>query len=579
MALRQRRRVPPIEEWQQLELLIETPGQRSYEVIRPVVLFGTPIPERSTATQTQTRTIYRYVARFEASGLRGLEPPPPVERHLRLPADIRQAVIDLKREHPPLHFREISTICWARFGQRLSHNTVRRILAEHPPPPRTVRRLPPYHAIAEPFTRRRAVLQLHAEGWNKQSIAAYLEVSRHTIDAILRRWVDDQFAGLHDHSRRPQRLQIKHTVQTIQTVKELQQNPELGEFRLYAKLKDLGIELSPRTCGRILALNRKLYGLPKPAKGTRKPKSMPFAAAYRHQVWSTDLRYIDHTLGDFKVYCLSILDNYSRMVLASELSLSQDLSAYLRVLRQALERFGAPRMLVSDRGSIFLAEQAKRIYTELGIQKAEIARHQPWQNYIETMFNVQRRMADWDFAKATSWDELELVHTQWVEDYNRQEHWAHQMREDGRRSPQAVLDWVQGREVSAEALAHAFAPVQYPRRADRSGYVRFRCWRVYGERGLARKQLGVWLTGEHLTVVYSDEPLAQYGVTYERDHRHLKTVQEARLYVTPFQSSQPVLWEPREGEWLRVLRVRVLPSHRRHRAMGEQRPLFEATGN
>ena len=89
---------------------------------------------------------------------------------------------------------------------------------------------------------------------------------------------------------------------------------------------------------------------------------MPFAAAYRHQVWSTDLRYLDHTLGDFKVYCLSILDNYSRTVLASEVALSQDLSVYLRVLRQALERYGAPTMLVSDRGSIFLAERAQRIY-------------------------------------------------------------------------------------------------------------------------------------------------------------------------------------------------------------------------
>jgi transposase len=189
MASRVRRRIAPTDQWQQLELLLDTPGQRSYEIIRPVVLFGEPVPERATTTQTHARTIYRTVARFEAAGLRGLEPPPTLERHQRVPQEIRQAIVDLKREHPPLHFREIATICWARFGHRLSHHTVRRILAEHPPPPRTSRRFPPYHALPDPFTRRKAVLQLHLEGWNKVSIAAYLDVHRHTVDDILRRWV------------------------------------------------------------------------------------------------------------------------------------------------------------------------------------------------------------------------------------------------------------------------------------------------------------------------------------------------------------------------------------------------------
>lgn len=36
----------------------------------------------------------------------------------------------------------------------------------------------------------------------------------------------------------------------------------------------------------------------------------------------------------------------------------------------------------------------------------QIERRQPWQSYIETAFNVQRRMADWHFARAESWAEL-----------------------------------------------------------------------------------------------------------------------------------------------------------------------------
>src|SRR5215211_7587166 len=85
MPRRHRERIPPTDDWQQLELLVDTPGQRSYEAIRPVLLFGEPVPERATTTQTQARSLYRYVARFEAAGLGGLEPPPRLERHQRVP--------------------------------------------------------------------------------------------------------------------------------------------------------------------------------------------------------------------------------------------------------------------------------------------------------------------------------------------------------------------------------------------------------------------------------------------------------------------------------------------------------------
>ena len=575
MAIRHRERIPPTDDWQQLTLHLDTAGQQSYEAIRPVVVFGEPVPERAGATQIPKRTLFRYVARAHADGLRGLEPPPARERHQRVPEELRQAVIDLRREHPPLHFREIATICWARFGHRLAHTTVRRILAESPPPPRTSRRFPPYHAIPDPFTRRRTVLQLHCEGWSKTSIAAYLEVHRHTVDDVLRRWAAEQFAGLHDKPSRPHRLTTKQTLAAIHTVKTLQQNPALGEFRVHVALKQLGIDLSPRTCGRILALNRKLYGLPTPAKAPHEPKPMPFAAQYRHQVWSTDVRYLDHQLGDFKVYSITILDNYSRAVLASEVTRRQDLGAFLRVLRQALARWGVPTMLVTDSGKVFLAKGATRVYDGLNIKKAEIDRGQPWQNYSETTFNIQRRMADWDFGRAHSWDELVLSHDQWVMNYNTQAHWAHRKREDGRRSSGAVLDWVRGRAVSAEELATAFAPVETSRRVDRSGYVRFRRWRLYGERGLARRSAAVWLTGEQLLLSYSDEPLAHYAVSYAADGHHFTAVREEQLFVTAFQSPQPPLWEPGEREWLRVLPVPApIPRQHRRPPTGEQPALF-----
>ena len=73
-----------------------------------------------------------------------------------------------------------------------------------------------------------------------------------------------------------------------------------------------------------------------------------------------------------------------------------------------------------------------------------IDRGQPWQNSIETNFNVMRRMADHDYAKATSWAEVQVAHARFFQNYNQQSHSAHGDRPKGRRSPAAVLGWVHG---------------------------------------------------------------------------------------------------------------------------------------
>lgn len=100
-----------------------------------------------------------------------------------------------------------------------------------------------------------------------------------------------------------------------------------------------------------------------------------------------------------------------------------------------MECYGSPEAIITDGGGVFRAIQSRAVYEALGIHKEEIERRQPWQSYIETTFNVQRRMADFHFAEAESWSELVRAHDRWVEDHNEQRHWAHQNRENGRRSP------------------------------------------------------------------------------------------------------------------------------------------------
>ncbi len=104
--------------------------------------------------------------------------------------------------------------------------------------------------------------------------------------------------------------------------------------------------------------------------------------------------------GAFATLSSYTLDNYSRRILASRLSRRQDLSAYLVVLYAALQQYGSPKAVVSDSGSIVKAAQANASYAALGLAHEPTERGKPRQDYIEMTFGIQRRMADWDFAKA-----------------------------------------------------------------------------------------------------------------------------------------------------------------------------------
>ena len=577
---RRRRRLVPTEQWQQLELLCHFPEQRTYELIRPVVLFGQSAAERAQQTGVSERSIYRKAELFERRGFTQLGATWTVGQRGRLPAVLRLAIVELKAEYAALNAREIARICYIRFGRRPSHHTVEQVLTEDAALVPGRRRFPPYAQIPNGAQRRLAIIHLHVEGWTVSSIAGYLECSRPTVYQALARWKAELFADLEDHPHTRQRRVLKTTLQVVETIRSLQRNPELGEFRIHAALQQLGIVLSPRTCGRILAVNRALYGLGKAPRrrSSLPPQAMPFKARRRHQYWTVDLRYLDHHLGGGNIYGISILDNYSRAVLASGVFRTQDTATFLLVLRAAVAQYGSPEHLVSDSGGIFLAKQAQAIYTALGLEKIQIERGEPWQSYIETTFNIQRRMADWHFAQAGTWAELLEVHERWLADYNQQVHWAHRERRDGRRTPLEVLGWLQGTLHDTATLEQIFGRLRFGRRLDLSGYARFRRWRLYGERGLARQPAAIWLSGEYLTIEFADEPVAQYVVRYGGNAQELRKVVVLRLFETRYRSPQPFLWELGPEEWLTVIRLPTRSYRRRRHSPIVQAALLPAAG-
>jgi putative transposase len=535
-----------------LQQWCRTPEQRLYEGIRPITLFGIPPAERAQETGLVESSLRRAASAFDTHGMISLFRPTKAQRedhHRSLPVAMRQLIVDLKAEYADFTDGEIAAICAIQFaGRRPSHHTVKAVLADGPPPLRTTRQFPRYEEIAKPEERRHAVIRLHAQGWSISTIARYLDVSRPMIYAILKRWVEEGVQGLaeksHANTSKPGvDLPTRNLIR-----KKQEENPLLGEWRMYAALKQPGISVSPRTCGRIMAENRRLYGIKPAPKDPHQPKPHPFKAASRHERWCLDIRYIEkHRIPEIKgsFYVITVMDAFSRAILSSDIFQSQDLACVLIVLYEAREQFGAPQRLITDNGGVFRAKQLLAICEALDIEKEYIHPRETRENLVETHFNVMRRLSQVHFEQVSSWQGAKLAHERFVTDYNAQPHWALSLRDDNRLSPAEVLGQGTSKLRTPEQLHRIF----YATRGSRADSIDwdmsiFADGNSMGKRRWLAIPLSCGLHGDALTVEYQETPLAQYTVRYQPDKKHFKEVPEARRFETPYRSLQGRLWEP-----------------------------------
>ena len=136
-------------------------------------------------------------------------------------------------------------------------------------------------------------------------------------------------------------------------------------------------------------------------------------------------------------------------------------------------------------------------------------------------------------------------HERWLESYNTQRHWAHEGREDGRRSPSEVLGSLTVVRHHPEDLSRAFFSSRFIRKLDALGYARFRRWRVYAEEGLARLPVALWLGEDDLTVQYGADTLSSYDVSFSPGETKLRAVTNPRLFATRHQRNWPQAQGPR----------------------------------
>jgi transposase InsO family protein len=416
--------------------------------------------------------------------------------------------------------------------------------------------------FADAYHARWTIVRLWAEGWNKKSIAGCLKMARSHVYAIIDAFARDGFAGLEDQrTQPPPHLDTQLTLPFLKEVLDLQQAyPRAGRFRIHGLLaQQHGPDLpSEATGGRAMAINRRVHGAPGPWQSARdeqetatEPRHLPYRPQYRHHLWFVAIRYLVKLDGHWG-YSICILEGYSRTILAGMASLHQDLPALLQLLYAALSTYGCPEGIVSDHGAVFRAGDYVAILKALEIEPTYIELHKPWQNLIEAQFKVQLRLADFQFERAQTLEEIQRLHAAFGETFNTTRHWAHQGRADGRRTPVEVLGWVRGRAVDPERLQHLFGQVQFLRTVNPYGFISIHRFYIYAEAGLSRQRVSIWVADGQLQIAYRETLLAQYRCAYDRRQRRLHEVSHPTLYRTQFASPQLELIELDDAQWIKV---------------------------
>ena len=552
--------MPPILDFAQLELHFVDQIQWRYELIRPLVLFaeGTPT-QRAAATHTHPDTVRTFTRRFRAQGMLGLLPHDiearPRGRTKRVPEAVRHEVDRLKALYAGFHYRELARILFFTFGYPIHHNTVKQLWEQSPVVATQQLDLWDYHTHPDRYQARLQVIKLYYQGWDKVSISQFLRLSRPTVDRWITRFETEHCAGLMDHKRGPKAPRKRWFPVMVEVYHLQKRHPDAGEFRIWSLLART--DLSVRTVGRIMAINRQVYDdiphvrkpEPKPA-----PPPHPYKACRPHEYWFIDGRMMDFALEGVKWWSLIMLDGYSRTMLAGAVAPVEASWVALMVLYTACLRYGVPETLISDSGGAFTSNEFEAVCTRLAInhEPIESTTGDSYKNLMETHCNIQRRLYDYQFSLTTSPIEFEQAHQAFMTLYNTTAHQGLMQENFDPPIPLAVLGEAKGRVYSAEELSRKFSHALFPRTTNPYGCVTLHSYHFYIEEGLPKTQILLWVYGEQLRAVFDNVVVAEYRCRYDWRTHKVKDIRDGVFYPTRYASLQGALlpFDPHESRVL-----------------------------
>jgi transposase len=575
--------VEPTLDFAQLPLHFVDQIQWRYEVIRPLVLFADrSATARAQETDTHPETVGKLKRRFEQQGMLGLLPDTfevvTPGRRRRVPEPVVEEIARLKGLYTGFQYRELARIIFYKLGERVDDKTVKTLW--HQSPATAPQQLPllDYHSDPDRAHARLQVIQLYAQGWSKRSISGYLHVSRPTITAWLRRFEAEELAGLADKSRAPHAPARKTWLPLMIEVYHLQKrHPDAGRFRIWSLLARP--EISERTVGRVMALNKQLYDdIPHVRSPGVKldPAPHPYKAHAPHEYWFIDGRKMDFALDGVKWWSRIVLAGSSRTMLAGAVAPTEARWGALLVLYTACLRYGAPKVLVSDSGGAYISDDFEAVCRRLQIHHEPIVSTQgeSYKNLMETHFNIQRRLYDYQFSLTQTPAEFEHAQQAFMHTYNTTAHQGLLKEQFTPPIPLEVLGEAKGRLYTPDELARKFVQVLFPRTTNQYGCVTLHSYHFYVEAGVPKPQVLLWVYGEQLRAVLDNVILAEYHCRYDWRTRKVTDIRAGAFYPTRFASPQAALLPINPQESLVLYRPQALRRPTQRSSPAQQLWLF-----
>jgi transposase len=539
------------------EVPITCETQQRYNSISPCLAGKRSAEEQADALGLSYSTVCRWLRQFREEGMPGLFPATEYPREPQTPERVIVTLLIYKGQAPRASQRELARVLNATTDHRIHHETVKALLERYP-----IWRYPEfqhlirYPAPTDPQLLRLEMVKLQRQGWTEMRIAQLLRCSRNTVMKWLRRARlaelrprDDRQQWLIDLSRAPIHPPRKVQFGTIHAVLTLQKKyGYAGWFRIKGYLEqDYGIHLSPTTIKKIMALNRRVHLAPQRPIAVveeREVREGPKKSRCPFERIFVDFRYLDAKPGGSQLYSCTLLEGFSRVILAGSLTTDQNAGVLLHIYFQALLRWGLWGETISDHGGQFNDHDWMRVNERLGIHHEMYPKGRPWQNLIESYFGIEARLGEYRWERCKTIEAAQEFHRDLIRDYNRLPHWAHRRRNDGKHSPLAVLDDARGKQVESTDLERAFGQRYCQRMTNARGFVRVGRWKIYVEEGLPRApvQLSYW--NGKLRAEHQSQLLVEYQCKWGEKSARPTAISQPLHHAHPFQSRQMPLFDP-----------------------------------
>lgn len=134
-------------------------------------------------------------------------------------------------------------------------------------------------------------------------------------------------------------------------------------------------------------------------------------------VWSID--FTEQKIKEAKVYTCAIINVKTKVLVGHKQSLKKDAKLAVKTLKDAIDKFKAPDMIMSDRGAEFISKLFQTELKEQGITSSMSRPYKPVDNiFIETFFKSFK--VEIGYVKNYTLEENKMVSDYWIHYYNNE---------------------------------------------------------------------------------------------------------------------------------------------------------------